>query len=509
MMELKQLIQLKQKGYSNRRTAEELGVSRNTVNSYVKLFKGQDLSYKQLADYNEEQLRELFPARDYKQTDRYEALADFFPYMQAELAKPGCTLQALWGQYLQKHPGGYGYTQFTTHFNRWAKTKKASGILQHEAGRHLFIDFAGKKLQYVDRTTGEVIPVDVFVGILPASQYTYVRACRSQKREELVEALNRCLQFLGGVPKAIVSDNMKAAVARGHRYAPIINKTIKAFGLHYDTVLDPTRPYRPKDKAMVENAVKLVYQRIYYPLSSQTFFSLDALNKAIGEQLEAYNEQYCFQHTKTTRRQRFLEVEKQHLQPLPAGSYQLRHYKRARVQKISHIWLSADKAYYSVPHRYVGREVQVEYNRDLVEIFSEGERIAVHRRRSGDSRYITDKRHMPSTHREYGDWSPAYFRRRAWKVGRYTARYIGRLMGQYKFPEWAYKQAQGILAQGPKYGDDRLEAACRRALSIRICSFRTIEQILKNKQDQAPDLFEAAQSSIPDHDNIRGAGYYQ
>lgn len=508
-MELQQLIQLKYKGYSNRKVGRELGISRNTVNSYVTLFNEQGLSYQELVSYNEKQLRELFPSRDAKQTDRYETLAGFFPYMQKELAKPGCTLQALWGQYLQTCPGGYGYTQFTTYFNRWAKTTKASGILTHEAGRHLFIDFAGKKLEYVDRKTGEVIPVDVFVGILPASQYTYVRACRSQKREELVDALNRCLRFLGGVPKAIVSDNMKAAVARGHRYAPTINKTIKAFGLHYDTILDPTRPYKPKDKAMVEGAVKLVYQRIYYPLSSQTFFSLEALNEAIGQQLTAYNETYCFQHTKTTRRQRFVEVEQSHLQALPAGPYQLRYYKRAKVQKIAHIWLATDKAYYSVPHRYVGREVQVEYNRDLVEIFSGGERIAAHRRRSGDSRYITDKRHMPSTHRAYGDWSPAYFRRRAWKVGPYTARYIERLMGQYKFPEWAYKQAQGILAQGAKYGDDRLEAACQRALAVGTCSFRTIEQILKNRQDQAPDLFASIQSSIPDHDNIRGPGYYQ
>jgi len=415
----------------------------------------------------------------------------------------------LWKQYLQRHPGGYGYTQFTTYFNRWAKTTRASGILAHEAGRHLFIDFAGKKLEYVDRQTGEAVPVEVFVGILPCSQYTFVWACRSQKREELVEALNRCLRFLGGVPKAIVSDNMKSAVARGHRYAPIINKTIKAFGLHYDTVLDPTRPYKPKDKAMVEGAVKLVYQRIYYPLSGQTFFSLSALNKANGQQLTADNETYCFQHTKTTRRQRFVEVEQGHLQPLPAGPYQLRYYKRATVQKIAHIWLADDKSYYSVPHRYVGREVQVEYNRDFVEIFSGGERIAVHRRRSGEARYITDKRHMPSTHQAYGDWSPAYFRRRAWKVGPYTARYIERLMGQYKFPEWAYKQAQGILALGPTYGNGRLEAACRRALAVGTCSFRTIEQILKNNQDQAPDLFEKAASPIPNHDNIRGSGYYQ
>jgi hypothetical protein len=179
-------------------------------------------------------------------------------------------------------PDGYRYTQFVHHFNQWkGHTTKASGILRHQAGEKLFIDFAGKTLSWVDRETGEVHPAQVFVAILPCSQYTYVQAVASQKREDLVRAITDCKSWLGGVTKAIVGDNMKAVVAKGHKYAPIINKTLKDLALHYGCVIDPTRPYHPKDKALVEGAVGLVYQRIYYPLSGQTFFSLAELNQAI------------------------------------------------------------------------------------------------------------------------------------------------------------------------------------------------------------------------------------
>lgn len=267
IMELKQLIQLKRKGLSNRKVAQALGVSRNTVNSYVQAFGAHKLSYEQLEELSEAQLTRLFPQADYKDRGRYEQLVAYFPTFATELRKTGCTLQALWRSYLADHPDGYRYTQFVHHFNEWKGKTKASGILRHQAGRKLFIDFAGKTLSWVDRNTGEIHPAQVFVGILPCSQYTYVQATEAQKREDLVRAITDCKSWLGGVTKAIVADNMKAVVAKGHKYAPVINKTLKDLATRYGCVVDPTRPYHPQDKALVEGAIRLVYQRIYYPLS--------------------------------------------------------------------------------------------------------------------------------------------------------------------------------------------------------------------------------------------------
>ena len=508
-MDLRQLIQLKQKNQSNRRIADALGVSRNTVNSYVNTFRHHGFSYTELLRLSDGDLYELFPRPDYKDSKRYSLLASYFPYYGKELRKPGCTLQTLWNEYLEKHPRGYRYTQFVMHYNGWKGKVKASGILDHKAGEKLFVDFTGKQLSYIDRETGEEQPVEVFVAILPCSQHTYVRAVQSQKREDFIHCMNSCLSWLGGVPRAIVSDNLKSAVSKGHKYAPVINKTLKSFALHYGCVVDPARPYQPQDKALVESAVRLVYQRIFYPLSKHTFFSLAELNEAIGDLLIDYNN-YSFQNSKTTRKERFLEIEKDYLEPLPGEEYQIRQYRRAKVQKISHIYLSEDKNYYSVPHRYIGHQVEVQYNQDRVEIFYKHQRIASHPRSYRGGKYTTSKDHMPSSHQAYSSWSPDYFEKRAEKIGEYTCSYIRRLIAQYDYPELGYKQAQGILAFVKSYPPQRLENACRRGMEHHRSGFRTIENILKNKLDQQEqqELFGQTAPAIPTHSNIRGADHY-
>lgn len=507
IMELRQLIQLKRKGLSNRKVAQALGTSRNTVNSYVQAFSRQELSYKQLETLSEAELAGLFPQVDSKDHQRYEQLTAYFPEFAKELRKTGCTLQALWRSYLADHPGGYRYTQFVHYFNQWKGTTKASGILRHQAGRKLFIDFAGKTLSWVDRDTGEVHQAQVFVALLPCSQYTYVQATASQKREDLIQCVTDGLGWLGGVPKAIVADNMKAVVAKGHKYAPVINKTLKDLALHYGCVVDPTRPYHPKDKALVEGAIRLVYQRIYYPLSGQTFFSLAELNGAIRQLLGPYND-YRFHNRPTTRRQQFLEIERPALDPLPPSPYQLRNYKRAKVQKISHIYLGADKNYYSVPHRYVGRHVEVQYTANVVEVFYGGERIAHHPRSRTAGRYTTIGTHMPSAHQVYNDWNPGWFAKRAIAIGLYTQRYIQRLIDQYDYPEIGYKQAQGILALTKQYPPERVEAACRRAAGGHRAGYRTISNILTNNLDLIDQTELSLENHIPDHGNIRGGTTY-
>jgi len=508
IMDLRQLIQLKRKGLSNRKVAQALGVSRNTVNTYIQAFTGHELSYEQLEGLSEGELAGLFPQADSKDRKRYEQLTGYFPTFENELRKTGCTLQTLWRSYLGDHPDGYRYTQFVHYFNQWKDKTKASGILRHQAGQKLFMDFTGKTLCWVDRDTGQVHPAQVFVAILPASQYTYVQATASQKRGDLVRAITDCKSWLGGVTKAIVGDNMKAVVAKGHKYAPMINKTLKDLALHYGCVIDATRPYHPKDKALVEGAVQLVYQRIFYPLSGQTFYSLDELNAAIQELLGPYND-YRFQNRPTSRRQQFLEIEQPTLDPLPPTRYQLRTYKRAKVQKISHVYLGVDKNYYSVPHRYVGRHVEVQYTADVVEVFYDGERIAHHKRSRSAGTYTTIGTHMPSAHQAYNDWNPERFSRLAGRIGPYSQRYIQRLIDQYDYPEIGYKQAQGILALAKQYTPQRVEAACCRASGGYRAGYRTIANILKNNLDQSGQAELCLDNHIPDHGNIRGETYYK
>lgn len=512
IMEIRQILQLKQKGYSNRKIADSLGINRNTVNKYVRYFKRLDKSYEELMLLSSQDLEALYDPPDEQESEQYKLLRSKYSYFRQEMSKTGCTLQQLWYEYKTHNPESYGYTRFCHYYNEWSKKVRASGILNHKLGEKLYMDFAGKKLSYIDAHTGKEVSVEVFVAILPATGYTYMRAVHSQKREDVITCINDCLSYFGGVPQALVSDNLKSAVTKAHRYAPKINKTLKDCALHYNTVIDPARPYKAQDKALVEGAVSLMYQRIYYPLSKGQYFGLKQLNQAILPLLDQHNKT-PFQRKELSRYDQFTRYERPYLQPLPTQTYMMRHYKRGKVQKISHVYLSDDKSYYSVPYQYIGKQVALQYNKNVVELYYKHERIATHPRSKGKGQYITNVKHMPSAHQAYSEWSLDYFVKRASHIGPYTTQYIERLILQYSYPEQGYKQAQGILSFKKYYGPDRLEKACQRAMIYSRSQYGTIETILSKGLDQQQDHYTYSSTDtskpIAEHDNIRGNSYYQ
>ena len=361
-MDLKQIITLHLDGYSNRSIGATLGISRNTVNTYMRLFKGSDHAFKELLTFDNASLESLFSSRTTIANERYDALMRYFEGMNKARDHPGFTFLYHYNEYAQRAKEPYGYTQFMEHYRRKYSKIKGSMKLEHEAGKEMFIDYAGKKLHIVEKDTGEVVPVEVFVAILPNSQYTYVEACRSQKREDLIGSCDNALRFYGGVPKAIVSDNLKSAVTRLSKYEAQINRSFKDFARHYNCVINPARGYSPQDKALVENAVHLAYQRIYYPLREMTFFSLEDLNREIRHLLERYNN-LLFKRKEASRLELFQSVEREYLKPLPAARYELKDYCRAKVQKIGYVYFSPDKSYYSVPYRYIGMHTAIHYTK--------------------------------------------------------------------------------------------------------------------------------------------------
>lgn len=507
IMDLKQLITLKKQGISNRKAAKMLHISRNTVNDYMGLFDGLGCSYEELLALDEASLKERFTSQSEISQPRYEQLASCFDYFFKELKKPGCTLLTLWHWYQQKYKDAYAYTQFTYHYNQWAHPKQVSGKLDHKAGEKVFIDYTGTKLHIVDKSTGEQKEVEVFVGILPCSQYVFVEATPSQKREDFICSMRMCLEYFGGTPQAIVSDNLKSAVSKSCKYEPTINKTLKDFALHYDCVIDPARPYSPQDKALVEGAVKLVYQRIFYPLSNSTFFSLHELNEAIAKLLVEYNN-HVFQQIPYSRKELFLSTEKNLLKPLPSSAYQIRYYKRAKVQKMGYVYFSDDKHYYSVPYRYIGKHVEVSYTESIVEIFYNHDRLCTHKRDGRPGKYTTQKEHLSSAHQMYSEWSLPFFQNKAKKVGPNVADYVTKLILQYSYPEVGYKQALGIVHLTRLYDKGRIDKACHRGLSVTHCSYQFIANMLKAGLDQL-DLFPEDINHIPTHQNIRGPQQYQ
>ncbi|HRN57054.1 MAG TPA: IS21 family transposase [Agriterribacter sp.] len=510
-MDLKQIITLHLEGTSNRRIGAILGISRNTVNNYMQLFRASGYSLEQLLDFDVAALSELFTAHTTVDTGRHDELMLYFERINSASSHPGFTFLHHYQDYVLQSGNPYSYTQFLEHYRRKYPREKGSMKLDHIAGEELFIDFAGKKLHIVNRDTGELLAVEVFIAILPCSHYTYAEACVSQKRGDLIACCTRALHFYGGVPKAIVSDNLKSAVTRASKYEADINRSLKDFARHYNCVINPTRAFSPQDKALVENAVHLAYQRIYYPLREMTFFSLEDLNREIAILLKRYNN-LLFSLKESSRIELFQTVERQYLKALPSDPYELKDYRRAKVQKMGYVYFSPDKSYYSVPYRYIGRETSIHYTGSRVEVFFRHERIALHRRNPAKGSYITNKDHLSSTHRFYSDWSPEFFLKKAAPHGEHVLRCVEKILAEQDYPEIGYKRSLGVIELHRAYGSQRLNDACKRALDTDACSYMRIKNILKNNMDKVPlpdEQVRQAEPHIPHHSNIRGASAYK
>ncbi|NQY09171.1 MAG: DDE-type integrase/transposase/recombinase, partial [Flavobacteriales bacterium] len=340
------------------------------------------------------------------------------------------------------------------------------------------------------------------------SQFTYVEACTSQKREDLISCIANSLSFYGGVPTAIVSDNLKSAVNRACKFEPEINKSLKDFARFYNCVINPTRAYSPQDKALVENAVHLAYQRIYYPLRNMIFFSLKELNKEIVTLLEAYND-LLFQQKEASRKELFQSIERSYLKPLPTSQYQMKDYRRAKVQNMGYVYFSPGKQYYSVPYRYIGKQTQIHYTKDMVEVYYNHDRIATHTRNPTKGSYSTISNHLCSTHNAYKQWSPEYFKALAIKQGEGVLMFIDGLINHNAHPETAYKSAMGVIQLHRQYGSERLNNACQRAWYGNVFKYTIVKNILENNMDKEQIDYEVFnQTHIPQHNNIRGAANY-
>jgi transposase len=507
---IREIIRMKDNGLSNNQIAKNLGKSRTTIIKYLGAIAASGFCLKELLELKGEDLSELFEVPNALNPDNREQihkdLYSFFPYLEKELKRVGVTRHILWAEYKAKHPEGVMYSQFCEHYKKWSQKSEGYMPTTHKAGEKLFIDYAGKKLHIIDQETGEIKPVEVFVATLGASQYTYVEASFSQQIPDFISSVQNCLHYLGGVPACIIPDNLKSAVTKSNKYEPHVNEQFACFASHYDTSIMPARALKPKDKSLVEGAVNITYTRIHAALRDKEFYSITELNLAIKELLLIYN-QTPFQKKEHSRTGLFLEIEKDALKPLPLEKYELRDYKIATVQKNCHVYYSPDKNYYSIPNAYIGKKVKLILTQSVVEIYHNQARIALHPRSRKAYHYVTVKEHMPVSHTYNADWSSEYFITWAQKIGASTTEYIEKILDKKQYPEQSYKSCVGILSMASKIDKERLNNACKRALSYDSVSYNTIKNILERGLDKEEEL-DLFNVSLSNHDNIRGHEYY-
>jgi transposase len=415
------------------------------------------------------------------------------------------TLLLLWVEYASDNPGGYRYSRFCELYGRWKKKLNPTMRQRHRAGEKIFVDFSGKKPHLVDPRTGEIVEVELFVGVLGASNYTYAEATRSQDLELWVGAHQRMLEYFEGSSEIWIPDNLKSGVFRADRYEPGVNRSYEELAEHYGAVVIPARVRKPKDKAKVEAGVLLAQRWILAVLRNQTFFSLSELNEAIWEQLEILNGREM-QKLGASRRELFERVDRPALKPLPQERYEMATWKQCRVNIDYHV--EVDKYYYSVSYQLIHEQVETRATKSVVEIYFKGRRVASHQRLRGDQRFSTKPEHMPRSHREHLEWTPLRLTAWAEKTGPATGRLVSEILKRRRHPEQGYRSCLGIMSLGRCFDENRLEAACARAEKLGSYGYRTVKNILSSGLDRIPLEQETESSPSPEHENIRGAAHY-
>lgn len=500
---IKQVLRLKRDGISIRETARRLGISRNSVKKYLALQPDESAGDEALAGqvYNNDSL-----AHDEQRTTE---LHTHFKEHSEELSRTGVTRQLLWQEYLQQHPDGYSYSRYCYHLQQYHKSRDLSMHLEYSPGDMIMVDFAGKKQHYTDPDSGELIACEVFIAVLPYSGLTFCKAVPSQQTADFAACINDMLLFYGGAPATILCDNLKTVVTRPSRYEPVFTELCELLSTHYNTTFSATRPYSPKDKAMVEKAVNIVYNHIYGPLRNQVFTSLADLNKAISFQLQLLNDK-PYKKTPYSRRYYFTTQEASLLRELPSAPFMLRHTVQLTVQRNYHVQLSEDRRYYSVPYQYVGQKVKVYYDSRTVEVYLNGQRIALHSRTAHNKAYTTLKEHMPPHHhrmQQIRGFNKDDLLCMAERSGPSTRQAAALMLQNSIYIEQNYKACYGMLQLAKKYSDQRLEAACSRVLQGTRVNYTLIKNILERNLDQV--ITEQIPLLIPDHENIRGKEAYQ
>jgi len=490
---------------SHREAARSVGISAGAVGSVMVRAQELGLDWEQTCQLSDEALEQ----RLYGSKPGIAAPRPPLPdpaYIHVERRRPGVTLELLHLEYLEKNPGGYRYTQFCEHYRKWLKKRRLSMRQVHRAGEKLFVDYSGKKPHVVDPKTGECTEVELFVAVLGASNYTFAEATRTQRGPDWIASHIRAFEYLGGIPGAVVPDQLRSGVTQPCRYEPGVQRTYEELAQHYGTAVLPARPGTPRDKAKVEVGVQLAQRWLVARLRNQTFFSLEALNERLGELLEELNDRRMRVYG-ASRRELFERLERPALRKLPAERFAYGEWAVARVSIDYHVAL--EHHFYSVPHELVHEQLDARVTATTVELFHRGERVASHRRSYERGKHTTVSEHMPKAHQKHLEWSPSRLVQWAASIGPRTQELVQAILADRPHPEMGYRSCLGILRLAKQYGNERLEAACTRAVAVRARSYRHVASILKNGLDRVP----LADSSTPEapkasHENIRGGDYY-
>lgn len=496
---------------SSRQTHRAAGVPRTTVQDYVKRFKSSGLSIDEIGTMKDDLLQSKLFLEQKSSLPPKKPLPDMV-YLHHELKQrkhTKVTLMLLWEEYKEAYPDGYEYTQFRVLYKKYVNKLNLSMRQVHLGGEKVFVDYSGLTMPIYDVQTGEMEKSQVFIAVLGASGYTFAHATPSQKQEDFFQAHVLAYRYFGGVPRIVVSDNLKSAVITHSNGEIVINEGYADLARHYNMAIEPARPYKPKDKPKVEQGVQGIQRYILARFRHRKFYSVDELNEAIAPLLDDYNNKIV-KHLEQSRTQMFETLDKPHLKPLPANRYSYKEFKVARVNQDYHITL--DKCNYSVPYGYVKELVDLHYDSHSVKIYHNNTLIANHPRlrRIGD--VSTFKEHMPESHQwVHEKMNPDRLRHWAAAIGTNAVAFVAARFASAEYEAQAFRPIIAVLSLAKLHGKAELDLALMFALDKQTLKTKSIKSILDKKLylGKSANNIHAIPSVLNTHKNLRNAQEYQ
>lgn len=479
-----------------------------TISDYCKRFDNSGYDLDVLLSFSDDKITSiLFPTKKIVQKNFEKPMPDV-EYIHKEIVKKGVTFELLWYEYKDIHPDGYGLSQFKEYYYRYKKRLNPSMRQSHVPGDKLFVDYSGLTMNVIDQFTGEITKVQVFVAVLGASGYTFVHATKSQTLKDFILSHTKAFDFFGGVPNVLVPDNLKSAIISNNKKGIVENESYSELARHYDCVISPARPRKPKDKPKAEQGVQGIQRWLIAVLRNRIFFNVDEINEALSPLLDRYNNK-VMKHIEKSRNELFLELDSPSLNPLPNNKFIYKEFKVAIVHLDYHVELH--KCYYSVPYKYLKEKVEIRYSTVTVEIYHQNILIATHARLHRINDTSTKKEHMPLNH-QYADEKMNPTRLKNWgeTIGESAHIFVNQKLEDAQYPTNAYRSIIAILNLAKLYGKEELNLALGYALSINATSTKSIESILSKKLYLLGLPIIASNNAILNtHENLRGKEYYQ
>jgi len=502
MRRIKEALHLSlDKGLNQSQVAGALQLARSTVQDYLHRAIATRLSREALAALSEDALEKMLFRRGEQAPLRPEPDCQ---YLHLELRKTAVTLQLLWEEYKKEHADGLGYTQFCERYRAFVRKLTVSMRQTHVGGEKAYVDYSGKRPRLVDAESGEVRPVDLFVMVWGASNFTYAEAQESQALPHWLGGHARAFSAFACVPHHIVPDCLKDAVTKSHLYDPDLNETYVEMCRHYGCAPLPARPVHPKDKAKVEVGVQVVQRWILARLRNRVFHTLAALNTAIFELTVDLNNRKM-RHLGNTRLDLFQSLDKPNALVLPEEPF--RFYTWLTCRAGIDYCIQVEKHYYSVPYIHVGEQMGVRLYEKTVEVFLRGERVALHVRSKKPYGHTILTEHMPERHRKHLAWTPHRLLSWAEKTGPATAAVVNAILDGKPYVEMGFRPALGVMRLAETHGAEKMERVCAYALPRRLLRVGQLSRLLKMDGSQL-SLFEDKVQKPVVHSNLRGMKAY-